>query len=177
MNIAGFYPESIANGDGYRAVLFVSGCPHACPGCHNSETQDPKYGELFTKEKRAEIVEQVVNNSILKGITLTGGEPFWPPNVPFVLDFTKEILARRPDFNVWAYSGYKFSQLKNRDDSASIELLNLVDVLVDGKFIQSKYDPQLRFRGSSNQKIIQVKPSLAQNKIVLHEFISYLDKM
>lgn len=172
MNLAGFYPESIANGEGFRAVLYVSGCPHRCPGCHNAQTQDPSYGELFTAEKKAELIKGIAENSILKGITLSGGEPFWAPNVPELLAFTKEVLALRPEFNVWAYSGYKYEQLLRRDDLATRELLSLVDVLVDGKYVQAKHDPSLRFRGSSNQRIIDVKNSMHKGHVVLHEFVS-----
>lgn len=177
MNLAGFYPESISNGEGFRAVLYVSGCPHACPGCHNAQTQDACYGELFTDEKRAQLVNEIAENSILKGITLSGGEPFWEPNVAQVLAFTKEVLAVRPDLNVWAYSGYKYEQLLKRDDLASRELLSLVDVLVDGKYVQEKRDPNLRFKGSSNQRIIDVKASMHKRHVVLYRFTSILDDL
>lgn len=177
MNLAGFYPESISNGEGFRAVLYVSGCPHACPGCHNQEAQDADYGEPFSDKKREQLVNEIAQNSILKGITLSGGEPFWQQNVQQVLIFTKQVLARRPSFTVWAYSGYKYEQLLRRDDAATRELLGLVDVLVDGKFVQSKHDPKLRFKGSSNQRIIDVKASMQSGDVVLYRFSSILDDL
>lgn len=177
MNLAGFYPESISNGEGFRAVLYVSGCPHACPGCHNPETQDACYGEVFTDKKRAQLVEEIAQNSILKGITLSGGEPFWEPNVPDVLTFTQEVLARCPHLNVWAYSGYTYEQLLRRNDPATQALLLQLDVLVDGKFVQAKHDPSLRFKGSSNQRIIDIKASMRTGHVVLYSFSSILDDL
>ncbi len=165
MKIAGFYDESISNGEGWRAVLFVSGCPHHCPGCHNSVTWDFNYGEDFNQE---EVINKIVNNSILKGVTISGGEPLCMENIATVVEFIKKIKELKPNFNIWCYSGYTFEELLSRNDSITNEALQVIDVLVDGKFMLEKKDSKIRFRGSSNQRIIDVKKSLALNKIVIY---------
>ena len=165
MKIAGFYDESISNGLGWRAVLFVSGCPHHCPGCHNKEAQDFNYGEEFNEE---EILKRIKENSILNGITISGGEPLCKENIPGVLKFIKDVKEIRPEFNVWCYSGYTLDQLIDRNDEETNEFLNQIDVLVDGRFVEAKKDPTLKFRGSSNQRILDLKQSLQT-----HKFIEY----
>ena len=165
MKIAGFYDESISNGLGWRAVLFVSGCPHHCPGCHNKEAQDFNYGEEFNEE---EILKRIKENSILNGITISGGEPLCKENIPGVLKFIKDVKEIRPEFNVWCYSGYTLDQLIDRNDEETNKCLNEIDVLVDGRFVEAKKDPTLKFRGSSNQRILDLKPSLQT-----HKFIEY----
>ena len=165
MKIAGFYDESISNGLGWRAVLFVSGCPHHCPGCHNKEAQDFNYGEEFNEE---EILERIKENSILNGITISGGEPLCKENISEVLKFIKDVKKIRPEFNVWCYSGYTLDQLIDRNDEETNKCLNEIDVLVDGRFVESKKDPTLKFRGSSNQRILDLKTSLQT-----HKFIEY----
>ena len=165
MKIAGFYDVSISNGLGWRAVLFVSGCPHHCPGCHNKEAQDFNYGEEFNEE---EILKRIKENSILNGITISGGEPLCKENVPGVLKFIKDVKEIRPEFNVWCYSGYTLDQLIDRNDEETNKCLNEIDVLVDGRFVEEKKDPTLKFRGSSNQRILDLKPSLQT-----HKFIEY----
>lgn len=163
MNMAGFYDESISNGLGWRAVLFVSGCPHNCPGCHNKAAQDYKYGEKFNKK---EIIERIKANSILKGVTISGGEPLCPQNIAEVLDFIKEVKKEKPNFNVWCYTGYTIEQLENRNDNVTDECLKQINVLVDGRFIEQKKNPTLKFRGSENQRIIDVANTLKENKVV-----------
>ena len=165
MKMAGFYDESISNGLGWRAVLFVSGCPHHCPGCHNKEAQDFNYGEEFNEE---EILKRIKENSILNGITISGGEPLCKENIPGVLKFIKDVKEIRPEFNVWCYSGYTLDQLIDRNDEETNECLNQIDVLVDGRFVEAKKDPTLKFRGSSNQRILDLKQSLQT-----HKFIEY----
>lgn len=165
MKIAGFYDESISNGLGWRAVLFVSGCPHHCPGCHNKEAQDFNYGEEFNEE---EILKRIKENSILNGITISGGEPLCKENIPGVLKFIKDVKEIRPEFNVWCYSGYTLDQLIDRNDEETNKCLNEIDVLVDGRFVEEKKDPTLKFRGSSNQRILDLKQSLQT-----HKFIEY----
>lgn len=163
MKIAGFYDESISNGLGWRAVLFVSGCPHHCPGCHNKEAQDFNFGKKFNEE---EILEKIKNNSILKGITISGGEPLCKENIKEVCNFIKDVKKVKKDFNVWCYSGYTLDELENRNDPDTIECLNEIDVLVDGRFKQDLKDPNLKFRGSSNQRILDVKQSLKTHKCI-----------
>lgn len=101
MKLAGFYDESISNGIGWRAVVFVSGCPHHCKGCHNEQAQDFNYGEEFDKNK---ILKKIENNSILKGITISGGEPLCKENIKEVLDFIKSAKEIKPEFNIWCYT-------------------------------------------------------------------------
>ena len=163
MKMAGFYDESISNGLGWRAVLFVSGCPHHCPGCHNKVAQDYNYGQEFNKE---EIINRICENSILKGITISGGEPLCKENIPEVLDFIKDVKKVRPNFNVWCYSGYTLEQLKQRNDEITKETLKEIDVLVDGRFMEEQKKPGLKFRGSANQRILDMQKCLEENKPV-----------
>lgn len=163
MKIAGFYDESISNGLGWRAVLFVSGCPHHCPGCHNQVAQDYNYGQDFNKR---EILDRISENSILKGITLSGGEPLCKENISELLDFVKDLKQEKPDFNVWCYSGYTLEQLLQRNDEVTNEMLNNIDVLVDGQFMIEKKNPRLKFRGSENQRIVDVRQSMNEHKII-----------
>ena len=162
MKMAGFYDESISNGLGWRAVLFVSGCPHHCPGCHNKEAQDFNYGTEFNKQ---EIIKRIEENSILKGITISGGEPLCKENVTEVVEFIKDIKKARPNFNVWCYTGYTIEELMDRTDEATKNALEEIDVLVDGKFKEEQKDPRLKFKGSKNQRIIDVKMSRNIHKI------------
>lgn len=174
MNLAGYYSESISNGEGYRAVIFMSGCPHNCTGCHNKEQQDKNYGEQFTEERQKEIIDEIVNNPIIQGITLSGGEPFTDYNCVGLAKIVAEILEKRPELDVWAYSGYKYEQI--RKDFNKNQLLLLTDVLVDGKFVIGKFTPELKFKGSTNQRIIDVKKTLESETIVLWEETSVLKK-
>ncbi len=163
MKMAGFYDESISNGLGWRAVLFVSGCPHHCPGCHNKIAQDFNYGQEFNKQ---EIIDRICENSILKGITISGGEPLCKENIKEVNEFIEDVKKVRPEFNVWCYSGYTFEQLNERQDDETNRLLNNIDVLVDGRFVESEKKPNLKFRGSANQRIIDVPESLKVHKVI-----------
>ena len=163
MNMAGFYDESISNGTGWRAVLFVSGCPHGCPGCHNKAAQNYNYGEKFNKE---EIINRIKDNSILKGITISGGEPLCKENMPEVLDFIKTVRKEKPNFNVWCYTGYTMEELVNRNDETTNNWLKEIDVLVDGEFVEAKKDPNLKFRGSSNQRILDVQKCIQEHSII-----------
>lgn len=163
MKMAGFYDESISNGLGWRAVLFVSGCPHHCPGCHNKIAQDYNYGQDFNEQ---EIIDRICENSILKGITISGGEPLCKENISEVLKFIKDVKEVRPNFNVWCYSGYTLEQLQERNDKETNETLKHIDVLVDGRFMEQKKNPTLKFRGSENQRILDIQKCLQENKIV-----------
>lgn len=159
MNLAGFYEESISNGEGWRAVVFVSGCPHRCPGCHNEKTWDFDYGEKFNKE---EILNKIKENFILQGVTVSGGEPLCPENTAEVTDFMKSVKALGLD--IWCYTGYTLEELLKREDAK--KALSYIDVLVDGKFISEQKVPNLKFRGSENQRIIDVKRSIAEGKVI-----------
>lgn len=150
-------------GIGWRAVLFVSGCPHHCEGCHNKEAQDFNYGVEFDENT---ILKKIENNSILKGITISGGEPLCKENINEVSKFIKDVKNIKPEFNVWCYSGYTFEELKERNDESTNQCLEQIDVLVDGRFKESEKDPTLKFKGSTNQRIIDMPNSFKENKIV-----------
>jgi anaerobic ribonucleoside-triphosphate reductase activating protein len=164
MNLAGFYDESISNGIGWRAVVFVSGCPHHCINCHNPDAQDYNYGTPFNA---TEIIEKITNNSILNGVTITGGEPLSPENMLEVLDFIKLLKQTTPNLNIWCYTGYTYENLLGRNDTITNEILENIDVLIDGPFIEEEKNPTLKFRGSENQRIIDVRKTLTNNSIVL----------
>lgn len=163
MKMAGFYDESISNGLGWRAVLFVSGCPHNCPGCHNKIAQDYNYGEEFNEAK---IIERIKENSILNGITISGGEPLCKENISTVNNFIEKVKKEKPDFDIWCYSGYTFEQLQARNDEITNKTLQNIDVLVDGRFVESRKNPEIKFRGSDNQRILDIQSCLKENKIV-----------
>lgn len=163
MKIAGFYDESISNGLGWRAVLFVSGCPHHCPGCHNEVAQNYDYGEEFDETK---ILEKIKKNSILNGITISGGEPLCKENIAEVNKFIEDVKKEKPEFNIWCYTGYTLDELKNRNDKITNETLSNIDVLVDGRFIEERKNPEIKFRGSDNQRLLDLKSCLKENKII-----------
>lgn len=163
MKMAGFYDESISNGLGWRAVLFVSGCPHNCPGCHNKIAQDYNYGEEFDGRK---IIARIKENSILNGITISGGEPLCKENIATVNQFIEDVKKERPELDVWCYSGYTLEQLQERNDEVTNETLKKIDVLVDGRFIEARKNPEIKFRGSDNQRLLKVQECLREHRIV-----------
>ena len=164
--------NDIANGPGVRVSLFVSGCTHRCPGCFNEEAWDFQYGEPFTQETIDYILSLLAQPHI-KGLTLLGGEPFEPQNQPDVVKLLRCVKSAYPEKSIWAFSGYLFDQdiLTGKLGPWEItnEYLSYLDVLVDGPFVAAKKDLTLRFRGSSNQRLIDVPASLKENKIVLWE--------
>jgi len=170
MNYATIKNCDIANGPGVRVSLFVSGCTHRCKGCFNEIAWDFNYGKPFTQETIDEILKMLEPEHI-KGITLLGGEPFEPQNQPALLGLLRQIRKKFPHKSIWAFSGYLFDKdiLSGRLGPWEItkEYLSYLDVLVDGPFILEKKDLSLRFRGSSNQRLIDVPASLQQNKVVL----------
>lgn len=172
MNYATIKNCDIANGPGVRVSLFVSGCTHRCKGCFNEVAWDFNYGQPFTQDTVNAILTMMAPEYV-KGITLLGGEPFEPQNQPAILDLLRQIKMKYPAKSVWAFSGYLFDQdiLAGRLGPWEItkEYLSYVDVLVDGPFVESMKDLNLRFRGSSNQRIIDVPTSLTKGKIVLWE--------
>ena len=171
MNYATIKDCDIANGPGVRVSLFVSGCTHHCKGCFNEVAWDFDYGEPFTDET-VETILKMMAPSYIKGITLLGGEPFEPQNQPALLDLLKKMKAKYPEKSVWAFSGYLFENMisgKVGEYDICMAFLNLVDVLVDGPFVESKKNLMLRFRGSENQRIIDVRASLKTGEVVLWE--------
>ena len=170
MNYATIKNCDIANGPGVRVSLFVSGCTHRCPGCFNEVAWDFNYGERFTQETVDQIIAMLAPDHI-KGLTLLGGEPFEPENQPTIVDLLRQVKVKYPDKSIWAFSGYLFDKdiLSGRLGPKDVtkEFLSYLDVLVDGPFVMAKRDLTLRFRGSSNQRLIDVPKSLAAGEIVL----------
>lgn len=170
MNYAEIKKYDIANGTGVRVSLFVSGCRHHCKGCFNSEAWDFSYGKPFTQETADEILE-ATGKSYITGLSLLGGEPLDPANQDGVLFLLRQFRQRFTDKTVWCYSGYDFDKdllsLKTGNPETLKEILSYIDVLVDGKFVEELKSLDLRFRGSKNQRIIDVKQSLKQGQTVL----------
>ena len=170
MNYAEIKNCDIANGPGVRVTLFVSGCTHKCPGCFNEVAWDFDYGQPFTQETIDKILDMLKPNYI-KGLTLLGGEPFEPQNQPAIVELLRQIKQEYPGKSIWAFSGYLFDKdiLPGNlgDPAVTREYLSYLDVLVDGPFVQGKKDLTLRFRGSSNQRLVDVPASLAAGDVVL----------
>ena len=161
----------IANGPGVRTTLFVSGCTHHCKGCFNQETWDFNHGEEFTKEIEDEIIKSMEPDYV-KGLTLLGGEPMEKVNQAGLVNFVKRVHEVYPNKSIWCFTGYLYEELleggKQRTEYTQ-ELLNCFDVIVDGEFIEEQKNLMLMFKGSSNQRTIDVQESLKQNKIVIRE--------
>lgn len=173
MNYGEIKRVDIANGEGVRVSLFVSGCTHHCKNCFNAETWNFNYGKPFTKETEDEIIGYL-NHDYIKGLSLLGGEPFEPDNQRVLLPFLKRVKSIFPDKTIWSYSGYTLDKELLGESRARCEvtdeMLSLIDVLVDGEYMDDKRNISLKFRGSENQRVIDVKKSLSQGEI-----IKYLD--
>lgn len=160
----------IANGLGVRVSLFVSGCRNRCPGCFQPETWAFEYGQPFSKETEDHILE-LLRPDYINGLTLLGGDPFEPESQRVLLPFLRRVKEACPDKDIWAYTGYTWEQLISGTHRVSLpetkELLSQIDTLVDGPFILAQKSIRLRFRGSENQRIIDVKRSLGVGQLVL----------
>lgn len=170
MNYGQVFYADTANGIGARISLFVSGCTHHCPGCFNEETWDFNFGDPFTKEVEDDIIEHL-RPSYIDGLSLLGGEPMEAQNQRALLPFLERVKQEVPHATVWIYSGYTFEQLLDTENrrchtEATRRILELADILVDGKFILAEKDVKLRFRGSRNQRILELKESLKENRPV-----------
>lgn len=159
----------IANGPGVRVVLFVSGCRHHCPGCFQPQTWDFSYGQPFTQDTVDELL-RLLQPDYIAGLTLLGGEPMEPENQPALLDLVRQVKQAYPGKNIWCFSGYLYDDLaagKIGDGAVTRALLGLVDVLVDGEFILARKKLQLRFRGSENQRLIDLRKTEQAGLVVL----------
>ena len=169
MNYGEIKNFDIANGEGVRVSLFVSGCTHHCKNCFNPETWSFDFGEPFTREVEDKILAELAPEYI-NGLSLLGGEPFEPSNQAALLPFLRRVKERYPGKTIWCYSGYLFDKELQNDSRARCEytdeMLSLIDVLVDGEFVQELYNISLQFRGSENQRIIDVQKSLASGEVV-----------
>ena len=172
MYYADIKKADVANGVGVRVSVFVSGCTHHCKNCFNEQAWDFHYGKEFT-EKEIEKVVNLMDHSYVSGLTLLGGEPFEHVNQQGLLPLVKKVKEKFPNKNIWCYSGYTFEkdiiERMCKEWKETPELLSYIDVLVDGEFQEDKKDIKLKFRGSSNQRIIDVKKSLKNNKTVLFD--------
>ena len=157
LRIAGTIPESIVDGPGIRYVLFTQGCPHSCPGCHNPQTHDFAGGR---EVQVSDLLTDITRRSFVKAVTLSGGEPFCQP-APLA-----ELAAalKEKGFHLMCYSGFTFEELLQKEDARS--LLEQLDLLVDGRFVESRKNIELRFRGSDNQRVLDVPASLAAGSAV-----------
>ena len=169
MNYGAIKKCDIANGVGVRTVLFVSGCTHHCKGCFQPETWNFDYGERYTKETEDEIIESL-RPDYVDGITLLGGEPFEPENQRELVKLLRRIKKELPQKTVWSFSGFTYEELTG--DSRAVcevtnEMLSMLDVLVDGEFVEAKRNISLRFRGSENQRLIGMNKTRKEGKIVL----------
>lgn len=172
MNYANIKKLDIANGSGVRVSLFVSGCRHHCIGCFNKIAWDFNYGEKFTLQTQLELLE-ALNNENIQGLSLLGGEPFEPENQKELVHFLKKFKNEFPNKDCWCYTGFTFDKDLVEKGKAyteyTNEMLSYIDVLVDGRFEIKKKDISLKFRGSSNQRIIDVKKSIESKKVILCE--------
>lgn len=160
----------IANGPGVRVSLFVSGCTHHCKECFNPETWDFSYGEEYTDKVTAEILE-ALKPDYIRGITILGGEPFEPDNQRGLLSLYHAVRDRYPKKSIWVYSGYTLDRELWQESRARIditdEILSMIDVLVDGEFVLEQKNISLKFRGSENQRIIDLRKSLAARDVIV----------
>lgn len=170
MNYATIKKRDIANGVGVRVSLFVSGCTHRCKNCFNKETWDFNYGEKFTEQNIKQIIEYLAPDYV-NGLSLLGGEPFEVQNQGELLQLLRRVKSEYPHKDVWCYTGYLFDRDLLMDSRARCEhtdeMLSLIDILVDGPYIEEQKDISLQFRGSRNQRIIDVRRSLSQNEVVI----------
>lgn len=153
--------DDMLNGDGLRVVLWVSGCSHCCEDCQNPLTWDPNGGLPFDEAAKEEVFAELEKNYI-SGLTLSGGDPLYPGNRMDIRNLVKEIREKYPKKTIWMYTGYEWEIVR------SFDILKYVDVLVDGEYEKDKRDTQLHWRGSSNQRVIDVQESLKTGNVVLH---------
>ncbi len=163
MNYCEIKTTDVANGPGVRVTLFVSGCRHACEGCFNREAWDFAYGRPFDAETEKRLMA-ALRPPYVQGLTLLGGEPMEPENIPALRAFVQRVREKLPEKDIWCFSGSVFESLVKREDARS--LLSLVDVLVDGPYVAAKRNLMLRFRGSENQRLLDIPKSMAAGKAV-----------
>ena len=172
MNYCNIKNCDIADGPGVRVTLFVSGCRNKCKGCFQPETWSFDYGQEFTKEVEGQIIE-MLSPDYITGLTLLGGEPWEPENQRGLLSFVKRVKETYPDKTIWSYTGYVLENLLTEGShprcEVTDELLSYLDVLVDGKFVEELKDIRLLFRGSSNQRLIDIPETLKKGEVVLWE--------
>lgn len=162
-NYCGFIEESINEGYGLRSVIFISGCKHHCPNCHSQHTWDFNTGIELDKEQQDNLILKMKNNPLLNGLTICGGDPFY--SCKDVTEFIKNVRLNIPNFDIWIYSGFTYEEILY--DPNMKELLDECDVLIDGPFKEEEKDLTLKFKGSKNQRIIDIKKSSINNIILI----------
>lgn len=165
MNISGINFESVVDGEGVRIVVYVSGCLHNCKGCHNPTSHSFEAGRPFTEELQDEIIEYINKTPFISGATISGGDPMYSATA--VAAFVRRLKTEVKDISLWIYSGFRYENILQ--NSEMLELLKLCDVLVDGEFILEQRDMTLSYKGSRNQRIIDIQKSLTQKEIILWE--------
>lgn len=172
MNYASIKKFDTANGEGIRISLFVSGCPHHCKNCFNKEAWDYDYGKKFTEKEEDEIID-FLSKDYIKGLSLLGGEPMWPDNQKGLLPLLRRVKKLYPEKTIWCYTGYLFDKeivdKMCKENDFTREFLSYIDVIIDGRFVESLKNYTLYFRGSSNQRIIDVQKSLKSGKVIEYE--------
>ena len=172
MNYADIKKIDVANGEGVRVSVFVSGCHHHCKGCFNECTWDFNYGNKFTEKEEQQVIDYM-NHDYISGLSLLGGEPLEQINQEGLLPLVKKVKEKFPNKNIWCYTGFDFEKdvigTMAKNSETTRELLKYIDVIVDGKFEEDKKDLKLKFRGSSNQRIIDVPETLKNGKIIKEE--------
>ena len=170
MNYGEIKDCDIANGIGIRVSLFVSGCTNRCPGCFQPQTWDFNYGQEFTRETEDKILE-MLKPDYITGLTVLGGEPFEPENQVVLVPFLKRVKEAYPDKTIWSFSGFVLEDLMKEGihchTDVTMDMLNMLDVLIDGRFEQELKNIQLRFRGSENQRLIDMNKTREEGKVVL----------
>lgn len=164
INLLNTYEETIADGEGIRYSIYLAGCRHACPECHNRESWNPNAGIPFTDEILQSIINNINANPLLDGITLSGGDPFFNPEALLTI---LKILKEKTGQNIWCYTGYTYEELL--EDPIMKACLVYIDTLVDGRFEITKFNPRLLFRGSSNQRLVYLKPDSYEVKRIVKE--------
>lgn len=172
MNYADIKVVDVANGEGVRVSVFVSGCNHHCKNCFNQEAWDFNYGKPFTQENIDKVMSEL-DKPYIKGLSLLGGEPLEPKNQEGLMPLLRQAKAKHPEKDIWCYTGFTFDRdvINNmcKNNETTKEFMSYVDVMVDGKFEEDKKDLKLKFRGSSNQRIIDVKKSIETKQVVEKE--------
>ena len=166
MNYSNYYRCDLTNGTGVRVTLVCSGCSVKCPDCFNKETWKFSYGKPYIQEFEDQILQDL-SHPYVQGLSLLGGNPTEQRNIQTITNLCKRVRKELPEKDIWCWTGHEFEYLKN--NLLYVDFLANIDVLIDGKFVKELYNPNLKWKGSTNQRVIDVKKSLAQNEIVLYD--------